>query len=933
MKKFLKTLTARILFITGMLILASHPVDAGELALAVDGKSDSLIQLSPQAEGPEFEAALELQNYIRKISGAELKRSTYPATFFRSTENPGLTEILLCTLRNGSQLMTPEIRKKLESAASDQAYYLKTDGKRLIIAGKSAIGVLYGTYTFLEDYLNVHWYHPGETGEVYTRRPTLTIPVIDRFETPDIQQRIVATWAEAAKPWTMAEATKWMQRNKLQHHSMFHYPDRSRVELDDYACNYLPPNGGGHLTFEQCVPQKLFQTNPELFPLKDGKRICQDRSQRCMSNPVVQKMVTDYVVDFTRYGAVFAIDYHDSTDGWCACTECVEMGTAGGKFSYSNLAHRFSSIVAEEVYKLNPEAKLMVSMYSQFRPLPTAGDIKYDQRILALYCPHQRCYVHALNDRNSDCNLHFFNELTEWRKLYPKAGLFEYYCTARSPYAPFEYTFAQDARYYAGIKLERWEEDASATDAFYLECNWPFYYAAAKLLWNSSLDIDKLMNDAYTQYYGPAAEPMLKYQQLRRELWESAPGHALYGGPFRIGHCLTVPGAEKRLTDLLVQAKGLAAGAPVFLQRIAMDENNLKKYWVAEAEKLKKIMTDQKDIPTSERRGEIQIDGRLDEAAWRSAPLVTGFKGENGTEPEEETRVKVLYDQDFWYIGIEAMTEKAWTKLKADAKERDGAVWNDDSVEVFIAPPGSNYYHWIVNSIGTFYDARMRDANFDSGAEIKTTVEKNRYTVEMKIPAERLGSKIQPGQTWQFHFFRSMTNLQPPKATASSSLDGAEPHQQTHFRRAAIGQSVIQNSSFSSIIDNKNPNIKGAKFPQFWEGSQAELAGNKIKISGSGYIMQWMQLNMTPDKKTMNGEIKVQGNGELNIWLSTCSRPPENQQPFGHEIRRELLNKVQLDGQPQIFNFSSEIGVYEMGYIFVQLSEGTIEYINATLTR
>src|SRR5687767_4890464 len=54
------------------------------------------------------------------------------------------------------------------------------------------------------------------------------------------------------------------------------------------------------------------------------------------------------------------------------------------------------------------------------------------------------------------------------------------------------------------------------------------------------------------------------------------------------------------------------------------------------------------------RSGEIRIDGRIDEAAWRSAPVTTGFvqsePGE-GTPPSRDTEVRILFDDEALYVG------------------------------------------------------------------------------------------------------------------------------------------------------------------------------------------------------------------------------------------------------------------------------------------
>ena len=48
------------------------------------------------------------------------------------------------------------------------------------------------------------------------------------------------------------------------------------------------------------------------------------------------------------------------------------------------------------------------------------------------------------------------------------------------------------------------------------------------------------------------------------------------------------------------------------------------------------------------------IDGRLDEAVWEQADVITDFhqtRPGDGTEPSERTEVYLLYDSDALYVG------------------------------------------------------------------------------------------------------------------------------------------------------------------------------------------------------------------------------------------------------------------------------------------
>ena len=55
-----------------------------------------------------------------------------------------------------------------------------------------------------------------------------------------------------------------------------------------------------------------------------------------------------------------------------------------------------------------------------------------------------------------------------------------------------------------------------------------------------------------------------------------------------------------------------------------------------------------------ERAGEIEIDGRLSDAAWALAPVATGFvqrEPVEGQPAEESTEVRIVFDETAVYVG------------------------------------------------------------------------------------------------------------------------------------------------------------------------------------------------------------------------------------------------------------------------------------------
>ena len=94
------------------------------------------------------------------------------------------------------------------------------------------------------------------------------------------------------------------------------------------------------------------------------------------------------------------------------------------------------------------------------------------------------------------------------------------------------------------------------------------------------------------------------------------------------------------------------------------------------------------------------IDGALDDACWKDAPVYTIKSKKDGDAAN--TEFKITADDKALYIASKCH-EPRMNKIKAKHKEHDGPIWQDDSLELFVSPrPGrSEFYHFICNTLET----------------------------------------------------------------------------------------------------------------------------------------------------------------------------------------------------------------------------------------
>lgn len=146
------------------------------------------------------------------------------------------------------------------------------------------------------------------------------------------------------------------------------------------------------------------------------------------------------------------------------------------------------------------------------------------------------------------------------------------------------------------------------------------------------------------------------------------------------------------------------------------------------------------------------IDANLSDPAWQGAAKLEPFIGYFGTKPEDlkaKTQALVTYDAINLYIAVQA-EEPLVGKMEVVGANHDDAVWNGDSLDVFITKEedGSPYVHLILSPKNVQWDARFdtdNDMSFDPKWQSATKIGEKEWTAEIAIPWQELGITPQAG--------------------------------------------------------------------------------------------------------------------------------------------------------------------------------------------
>jgi len=176
----------------------------------------------------------------------------------------------------------------------------------------------------------------------------------------------------------------------------------------------------------------------------------------------------------------------------------------------------------------------------------------------------------------------------------------------------------------------------------------------------------------------------------------------------------------------------------------------------------------------------IDIDGKMDEENWHYPPWTPPFMdivSESMPKPRFQTRVKMLWDDEYLYIAAEVEEPD----LCATLTQRDAVIFHDNDFEVFIDPDGDthNYYELEINALNTVWDLFLLKPYRDGDKValnswdiqgLRTAVQLNGtlndpsdkdvgWTVEMALPWKVLGEFAdfvppREGEIWRMNFSR-----------------------------------------------------------------------------------------------------------------------------------------------------------------------------------
>ena len=897
-------------------LVAATAAGSGEPLFELVGeKETATIVLAADAEESSQLAATEITNYVFRLTGKQVKVRG-------EGEGKGVGAILrIGTLAKFPGEVPAEAKAKLAKTEKTEAYWIGNDGKAMWIVGKEEVAELYGAYQFLEAKLGIRWFKaatkddPGDY--VPPHRDTIAFKPFAKLREPSFTERNL-DMCSAATQFPAPRSQECFLRNGYRiHTSRKWFPKGAEGVLPQIAEYYGPRVqrrtlnlGGGHLIFVNVWPpdEQHFKEHPEYFALVDGKRVM--GRQYCYSNRELLNLAADGVIsrlDESNGLGQYWFALWDSMHGACQCEKCVAMATPEEtKLGVeSTRFHTFVNVMADRIYAKWPNADLRYLAYWTYRQPPV--NVPHDPRMPVQLCLHERCYGHDFADPTCARNAKRLAEMKEWAKIAPYLFTYEYFSATPGTYLPNELTMARDLKTYHALGLRGWKEEAQFSDSYFtthstpeglqehrdrMTSCWQRYWVCGHLSWDITLDENKLLAEAESKYYGVAYPAMRKYQELRRRLWYANRNCLGYStGDQRTPTLLNTAGAKEELLGYLDEAEKLAGDDRIAAGRVALDRRWLETYWIKPNDKLRAMAG--KTIRAGAATSPIVLDGDGSDPAWIGAHYSDDFtKGVNFSNrkaetipPELATSVGVCQDgESLWFLITAKEPNPKAMKLRGF---KDGPVWGDDSVELFLYPPAmdNRYYHIAVNPKGEVYDAQCpgNETAWDLGIEAKGRILADRYVIEMKVPVKRMHPLVN-GETWRVNFARNRTvrDSITPKG-CNWSLGGAGYHDTLAYRSMTIGgESLIRNGAFDQT-DDKGV-LRNWSFA-YSHGKVVDEAGNKVAELNGDTLYQYLTGKLAQPKEPLKIKysFRAKGTGKLKTFFYSFTDTPNARAKHGYD--------------------------------------------------
>ena len=312
-------------------------------------------------------------------------------------------------------------------------------------------------------------------------------------------------------------------------------------------------------------------------------------------------------------------------------------------------------------------------------------------------------------------------------------------------------------------------------------------YVTARFLWDADQDLDVLLDEYYTLFYGPAADAMRNAFEFAEKVYPREGSTA----PSRVP-----TGDRLRFAEMVYEAREVAGDA-VYGARVQQVIDDLLP-----------LEALRQEHETAESRGDVRefwtlmpaddrawgadgvvMDGRLDEPFWTIYPHGGSLlESRTGKQPKHLTRFMMRWFKDHLYVGIRCEVPAGTEPRIGSSQDGDPAILEGDSVTLLLETQGLSHYEITINPAGAVFDAdHSADGVGDrwtAQAETATHIGDGFWSAELRLPVtaqyddplhQIVGSRPSRTYPWYFNVVRRFP------AEAETEVHAWEPTGERHI--------------------------------------------------------------------------------------------------------------------------------------------------------
>jgi len=680
----------------------------------------------------EVRGAREIQHWVKKICGKEMKVLAAPS-------GKANTKIYI-----GKKWAEKIFPKDIKFLKGSDGFAVRKKGKNIYIFGARPAGAFFGAMRFLEKNTDIIFARPRkEFGTVYSKNPRLVFKKTNFIMRPAFIHRITG------KPYA-SRSDDGIWQGRVGFNSPSYYYNQFRREEEGGVPSFLSNYMSTIIQSPQYSYAICKKKYPDLFAEINGKRKASRHSYICPTHPLAAKAVAAGLCSVMKNAEKKGIDLEfvgvRVKDGWgvCSCKRCMRpIKLPNGKLlkPKSDTARRdplfFSTRkavllnkVAEEFAKTYPKRSISIECYIYTSEPPA---IPYKPSLIPTFCSYDTSSIRFPILDSKNCHYRDgemwarrFKEYLERNKLYKgKISMFAYYypcgfsTVADSAGADWLEMLKSGGVHTAHLDGFSPDMDNYKRRVQYLHM-WDYQaierWIIARLMWDPTLDPQKLREDYIKRAYGKAAPEMLEFYNIIRKNWKNPKikygvnCHTQMADLFET--FIVKTGNEQKLRALLVKAekKAINSNSKVLIQRTIKAFDRFAK------------CLNRTYVPfVQESTAEWNV---ADSTFWMQAlkmgefKRISNWKDFKNVPAVHQTKVSIMRDDENFYFRFQA--------LKAGKKDRVELVLGSSRHSV--------KYFFAINRAGKKYAMRNYSTQHCPAWEGKIKNGEDDYVAMFKIP-------------------------------------------------------------------------------------------------------------------------------------------------------------------------------------------------------